>query len=319
MDAQVTDTTGLMDTASGKRTQAARRRSRFIFFMLLWPVLGTFLGTIMNWSAFWQAFFDFSLGANHPEFVGLENFRAVFNMFELSKVNNEWIAVRNSVMIFFLTLLVHIPMSVIYAYLLWAKVKGHKWIKGAIYLPNIIGAVVLVLIFKGFFTSGPLETIYNLLGIADKYPNQGWLGPDTAWNTIIIFNIWTGFQSNLIFFLSAMNRVPEELIDAAKIDGANEPTICFKIIAPLVSRNIVTLGTMSLGAMFSWGTISLLMMRDANGMNGTGAIGLTILNFVSNKNYGMSATYGLLCTLIAAPFMLGLRALGNRFVEDVEF
>ena len=61
------------------------------------------------------------------------------------------------------------------------------------------------------------------------------------------------------------------------------------------------------------------MMRDANGMNGTGAIGLTILNFVSNKNYGMSATYGLLCTLIAAPFMLGLRALGNRFVEDVEF
>lgn len=319
MDAQVTDTTGLMDTGAGKRTATARKRSRFILLMLLWPVVGTFLGTVLNWSAFWQAFFDFSMGAAHPEFTGLDNFRAVLRMFDTAKVNNEWIAVRNSVMIFFLTLLVHIPMSLIYAYLLWSKVKGHKWLKGAIYLPNIIGAVVLVMVFKGFFTSGPLATIYNLLGISDKFPNQGWLGPDTAWNTIIIFNIWTGFQSNLIFFLAAMNRVPEELTDAAKIDGANEPTICFKIITPLVSRNVVTLATLSLGVMFSWGTISLLMMRDSSGMNGTGAIGLTILNFVSNKNYGLSAAYGLLCTLIAAPFMLCLRALSNRFVEDVEF
>lgn len=319
MDSQVTDTTGLMDTSIDKRTPTARKRSRFIFLMLLWPVLGTLLGTIMNWSAFWQAFFDFSMGANRPEFVGLENFRRILGMFNTEQINNEWIAVKNSITIFFLTLLVHIPMSVIYAYLLWSKVRGHKWIKGAIYLPNIIGAVVLVLIFKGFFASGPLETIYNLLGISDKYPNQGWLGPDTAWTSIIIFNIWTGFQSNLIFFLAAMNRVPEELVDAAKIDGANEPTICFKVVAPLISRNVVTLGTMSLGVMFSWGTISLLMMRDSTGMNGTGAIGLTILNLVSSKNYGMTAAYGLMLTLIAAPVMLGLRALGNHFVEDVEF
>ena len=318
-DAAVTDTTGLMDTAHGKRTESAKRRSRFIFLMLLWPVAGTLISCCINWSMIWQAFYDFSLGANHPEFVGLGNFRNVLNMFDTSRIDNEWIAVKNSLTCGILTALVHTPMAYGYAYLLWAKVKGHKWMKAALYLPCIVSLVVLVLIFKGFFTSGPVDTIYNLLGIADKLPNQGWLGPDTAWTTIIIFNIWVGFNGNYIFYLAAMNRIPEDFIEAAKVDGATEPQIFTKIVTPLVARNLVTLATLSMGVIFSWGTQSLLFMRDTSGMNGTGAIGLTILNFTSSKNYGMTAAYGLLCTLIAAPIMLGLRALGNRHVEDVEY
>lgn len=316
---QVSDTSGLLDVTSGKQTPAVKQRKRFIFLMLLWPVAGTIIGCLLNYSAYWQAFFDFSLGANHPEFVGFDNFEGILNMFNKDLVNCEWIAVKNSVEILLLVLFVHTPMSVIYAYFLWSKVRGHGWLKGALYLPCIIGPVVLVLIFKGFFTSGPMDMIYNLLGIADKIPNQGWLGPDTAWHTIIIFNIWTGFQSNMIFFLAAMNRVPQELVDAAKVDGASEPRICFNIVLPLVAKNIVTMATLGMGTMFSWGTISLLMMRDSSGMNGTGAIGLTLLNFTSGKQYGYVAAYGLMCTLIAAPLILGVRALGNKFVEDVEY
>lgn len=318
-DTAVSDTTGLTDSCSGKRTKTSRKRSLFIFLMMAWPVAYFIFGQCLNLNTLWMAFHDYSTGYSHPEFVGFENFEKVFHLFDASRVDCEWIAVRNSLTIGLLTLFVHTPMSVFYAYLLYAKVKGHGWMKAVLYMPCIISAVVLVLIFKSFFTSGPVETIYNLLGIADKLPNQGWLGPDTAWNTIIIFNIWTGFSANMIFFLSAMNRIPQDFIEAAQIDGASEPRIFFQIILPIISRNLCTMLTLSLTSIFTWAMPSMLFMRDSSGMNGTGAVGLSILNYTVGKNYGVAAAYGMLLTLIAAPVMLAIRAFTNRFVQDVDF
>lgn len=188
-----------------------------------------------------------------------------------------------------------------------------------LYLPCVTSAVVLVLIFKSFMTSGPMDSIYSILGIFDKLPNEGWLGEHTAWNTILIFSIWTGFSTNLMFFLSSMNRIPQDFIEAAKLDGASEPRIFFSIVLPLISSTVTTMLTLALASVFSWCMPSMLFMRNDSGMNYTGTLGLSILRYTSAKQYGTAAAYGLLLTLIGAPFTLAIRKLGKKLQQDVEY
>lgn len=305
-----------MNTAKKKRMQ---RRNLFIFLMLAIPVANFLLTQLLNVNMVIMAFNDYTFGANNPQFVGFENFKGVFRLFNPEQVNNEWYAVRNSISLAFLTLFINAPISLAFAYLLYIKVKGYKWMRVVLYLPCVTSAVVLVLIFKSFMTSGPIDSIYSLLGIFDKLPNEGWLGENTAWNTILIFSIWTGFSTNLMFFLSSMNRIPQDFIEAAKLDGASEPRIFFSIVLPLISSTVCTMLTLALASVFSWCMPSMLFMRNDSGMNYTGTLGLSILRYTSAKQYGTAAAYGLLLTLIGAPFTLAVRKLGKKLQQDVEY
>lgn len=305
----------------GTVLRGKRKRSRniFIFLMLCWPVLHFILNQFLNVNMLIMAFNDYTFGANHPVFVGWDNFKLVFKWFEPTKINNEWFAVRNTGAIFLLSKCLLLPMELIFSYLLYTKVKGYKWIRYLLYLPCITSAVILVLVFKSFVESGPLASIYYLFGIEDQLPNEGWLGPNTAWRMIIIFSIWTGFSSGIIYYLSAMGRIPEDLIEAAKLDGASEMRIFFRIVLPLISSTIWTMQTLSVASTFSWGMPSMLMMGNDWGTNGTGAMGLTILRGTTAKAYGTTAAYGLMLTLIGAPMVLLFRKLANKFEVDVEY
>lgn len=305
-----------MNAAKKKRMQ---RRNLFIFMMLAIPVANFLLTQLLNVNMVFMAFNDYTFGANNPQFVGLENFKGVFRLFNPEKVDNEWYAVRNSISLAFLTLFINAPISLAFAYLLYIKVKGYKWMRVVLYLPCVTSAVVLVLIFKSFMTSGPIDSIYSILGIYDKLPNEGWLGEHTAWNTILIFSVWTGFSTNLMFFLSSMNRIPQDFIEAAKLDGASEPRIFFSIVLPLISSTVTTMLTLALASVFSWCMPSMLFMRNDSGMNYTGTLGLSILRYTSAKQYGTAAAYGLLLTLIGAPITLAIRKLGKKLQQDVEY
>lgn len=301
-----------------QKNKINRKKYIFIFLMLLWPVLHFVLMQFLNLNMVIMAFNDYTLGANNPVFVGLENFKGVFRLFDTSKVDNEWYAVKNSLSIAALTLFVNAPMALAFSYLLYIKVKGSSWMKVVLYLPCVTSAVVLVLIFKSFMTSGPVDSIYSILGIYDKLPNEGWLGEHTAWNTILLFSIWTGFSQNMIFFLAAMNRIPQDYVEAAKIDGASEPRIFFSIVLPMISSTVGTMLTLSLSAVFGWCMPSMLMMRNDSGMNFTGTMGLSILRFTSGKQYGVAAAYGLILTVIGAPITLLIRKISMKLSTDVE-
>lgn len=266
-----------------------------------------------------MAFNNYTMGANNPVFVGFENFERVFRLFNQDRVNNEWHAVRNSLSLVGVTLFINTPMALAFAYLLYTKVRGHGWMKVILYLPCVTSAVVLVLIFKSFMTSGPVDTLYSILGIFDKLPNEGWLGENTAWNTILLFSVWTGFSQNMLFFFSAMNRIPHDFIEAAKLDGASEPRIFFSLVLPLISTTVSTMLTISLAQLFGWCMPSMLFMRDDSGINFTGTLGLSILHWTTVKEYGVAAAYGILLTLIGAPITLAIRALGNKLQTEVEY
>lgn len=297
-----------------------RRRTLFAMLLIAWPLFMFIFSQILNANMFYMAFHSYSRAGQDPRFVGFDNFEGVFKMFEQSRVVNEWGAVKNSIDVGIVTLCINAPVSLLFAYLIFTKVPGYKTIRALLYLPCVTSAVVLVLIFRNFFDyDGALHMIYQVLGVGDKFPINGWFVQPYAWTAIQIFNIWTGFSNNMMFFLSSMNRVSDDFVEAAKLDGATEPQIFFKIVLPLISPTVVTMLTIALASVFGWGQQSLLFLSDNAASEGAGAIGLTMLNLATSRNFGAASAYGVLLTLIGAPITLCFRALGRKLSTSEEY
>jgi ABC-type sugar transport system permease subunit len=150
-------------------------------------------------------------------------------------------------------------------------------------------------------------------------PFDGWLSEKYAWPAILIFSIWTGFSGNIIYFLSAMRRIPEEFVEAAKIDGATEYQVFFKVIFPLSMPTVSTLTMLGVAGLVGWAMPAFLMMDSMNGLNNTGTVGLSLLNLANARAYGTASAYGLMVSFIVAPILLTLRHWVNKMTAKYEY
>ena len=296
-----------------------RKRRIFIVLMLAWPVFHLLLEWYLNFDIIYMAFRDYTFDIINGDFVGLHNFKGIINLFNTSKNTlPEYFALLHCAELMLLVVFVNAPISLAFAYLIYLEVKGYKFLRYTLYIPVITSAVVLVLAFRQVFQpDGPVNYLYNLIGI--EWPEAGFFSADNAWNSIIAFSIWTGFSTNIIYFLSCMRRVPISYIEAAKLDGASEPKIFFTIILPLASPTICTMISLGIAAVFSWALPSLLFVPQNNGGYNVGTMGLTILNFTTGRRYGFAAAYGILLTIVACPIMLGIRRLSHKLENAVEY
>ena len=301
-----------------------RKRSRqlFIILMLAWPIAHFIFSWSLNFNMIFMSFKNYTENMA-GEFWGWDNlfanFEGVFRLYRTDdRIYTEWYALRNSLTIGAMCLFLLIPIALFFSYLLYIKVPGYKIWQILIYVPCITSAVVLVLVFRSFVVHGPFNAILNYIGQGNLIPYEGWLSDDYAWNTILIFSIWTGISSNIVYYLSAMRRIPAEFIEAAKIDGASEYQIFLKIILPMVASTVMTLTIIGLGGIVSWGSVSLLMMDSADGIAYTGSIGLSLMNWSKSRAFGTAAAYGILVTIVFAPIIIGLRKLSDKITQKIE-
>ena len=159
----------------------------------------------------------------------------------------------------------------------------------------------------------------NVLGMANQIPVDGWLGPNHAWTMILLFSVWTGVNLNILYFLPAMNRIPNDLVEAAKLDGASEFQIFIKLIFPLITPTFFTLMTVGIAGIFTWFMPAMLMMNSNYGIYNTATVGMSLIRLSTDKVYGVVSAYGLLVTLIAAPITLGFRKLGDKFQVEADY
>lgn len=299
--------------------EVVRKRKIFIMLMLVWPVLHLFLEWYLNFDIIWMSMRDYTFDIINGDFVGFANFEGVFNLFDPSKNTvPEYNALIHCLELMFLVIFVNAPISLAFAYLLYLQVKGYKILRYTLYIPVITSAVVLVLAYRQVFQpDGPINYLYNLLGW--EWPNSGFFSAENAWSSIIVFSIWTGFSTNIIYFLSCMRRVPDSYIEAAKLDGASEPRVFFSIILPLASPTICTMISLGVAGVFSWALPSLLFVPQNNGGYDVGTMGLSILNYTTARRYGIAAAYGILVTVVACPIMIGIRKISHKLENAVEY
>ena len=170
---------------------------------------------------------------NNPnvEFAGFESYRIVFSdpFF--------YMALRNNFLIVLMSVFGQIPLGFILAYILSrGLIKGTDFFQTMIYLPSVISAVVIGILFNSFFLSANsvLLEVQRLFNPAAEFSL-----PRYPMLPVLFVMLWMYTGTYLIIFLANLQKIDTSVIEASKIDGASEWQTLRHIILPALSGVIV--------------------------------------------------------------------------------
>lgn len=258
------------------------------------------------------------LGDDGQEYWTLNNFSALIKDFFLPD-SIIWEATVNTLLIFLTGVLIATPICLVAAFFMLKRMPLGNFYKILFFLPSMINMVAFVYVFTYFIgVDGPLAKIWVKLGFElETFPvflGQGWAMP-----TILFYNIWSGLGFTTIVTSSNMNRIPTELYESAKIDGAGFVCEFFCITIPLIWPTISAMIIFNMAGMFSYlGPVMLMTEGSYN----TSTIGYYIFQNVTSgdpKLMYYPAALGLFFTVVAAPVILLTRKGLNSFWQDVTF
>lgn len=175
----------------------------------------------------WYSFTDYKL-LKDATFAGLGNYVDIFT---------KDINFRNSVKVTLISLFMRVPLRITIALfvgiLLNAKLRGIGLYRTIYYLPSIFGGSVAISVVWRFLfmKEGLVNRMLGNLGI----PAYDWLGStETALFVVNLVSVWQ-FGASMVIFLAGLKQVPEELYEAARIDGATALHRFFRITLPQIS------------------------------------------------------------------------------------
>lgn len=217
-----------------------RQRKQHLYFWLF--VLPAVLGFLI-FSAYplarslMMGFTDASLipDPDFPsQFIGWENFKRIFTIDMKHRFGP-------SLLYTFIFMLVHVPLimgiSLGLALILNRKLPMNGFFRVVFYLPALLPAVAMSIMFRWLFTPGSdgfINSWLKSIGVANP---PLWLGAGSGnlgLFTIIIMSLW-GFGGKMIIFLAALKGVPKDLYESAGLDGASPVRQFFKITLPMIS------------------------------------------------------------------------------------
>lgn len=213
-------------------------RNVFMFAFLALPVLNFLVFYLyVNLDSFLMAFQrpKYNGTANAVRF-SLANFETIINNFGLAGGKVMLEALRNTLMYYFAGMLIGLPISVLMCYFIYKKIACYKAFRIIIYLPNILSATALAVLFRyAVGTGGPVHAIVKGCGGEFIYP---FTDASKANGMLLFYALSFGFGGNLIIIGGAMNGLDPEMLEAAEIDGCNWIKELYYIIIPSVWRRL---------------------------------------------------------------------------------
>ncbi|ETT51242.1 sugar ABC transporter permease [Paenibacillus sp. FSL H7-0940] len=172
-------------------------------------------------------FYDYQ-GIGTPVFIGLDNFGRIL------RDGQFWDSVGNTGVYALGKLVVTIPLSLTLAIILNRKWRGRSLFRAIYYLPTIFSASVMAIVFFIIFNS--YNGILNQLLLKYHVISESisWLGAEHAMLTTIIIAIWGAVGNYMLLFIAGLQSIPEELYEAASLDGASEFQKLRNVTIPLL-------------------------------------------------------------------------------------
>lgn len=172
----------------------------------------------------YYSFTDYSL-LSEPNFIGFSNYTKMF-----TDDPNFWISVKATVKFVVFTVPFKLVFALLVAYIMNAKLKGIGFFRTAYYIPSILGANVAIAVLWQFLfkADGLVNMVLHLFGMQ----GIGWFSSGAgAMFTIVLLRTWQ-FGSAMVIFLNALAEIPQELYEAASIDGASKFRQFFSVTVP---------------------------------------------------------------------------------------
>jgi raffinose/stachyose/melibiose transport system permease protein len=284
------------------------------YIMILLPIIGFFVFTLypMLWSVKW-AWFTYDMVPSHTKFVGWQNFITIF-----THDLNYWKAWGNTFLFAVLKMPIEISLAFFLAVLLNGKLKGKGFFRSMFFMPNIISLAIIGLIFSNIFGYFGVAN-----GLLQKWHiiNEGvdWFSQKSTAMAIVVFaSIWNTFGVNILYFLAALQNIPNELYESASLDGASKPTVMFKITLPMIAPVLQTILMLSIMGTLSTCDIILVMTNGGPGGQTNVVATYIINNFVPGfAASGANIGYGCAISIITSFVMGGITLIYMMFSKKL--
>jgi multiple sugar transport system permease protein len=249
-----------------------------------------------------MAFQSYNLmNVTNIKWIGLGNFQ---KLFANTPGNIFYTILKNTAIWVIVSLFFQFTIGFALALMLRKKFRGSSVYQGLIFFPWAVSGFLIGIMWRWMFngTSGVINDILLRIGII--HSPIAWLASkDTALLSVIIANIWYGIPFFTIMITAALRGVPQELYEAAEVDGANAVGKFFNITIPSIKS--VILLTILMRVIWIFNFPDLIYSMTQGGPGGSSHI---ITSFMMQKvqslDYGLASALGLLVILFLTVFTI---------------
>ena len=272
----------------------AKSQRRFVFACLAPAVI--LVALFMFWptvNVFRMSLYRMGGITNRKEFIGLQNFKT------LMEDKNFLEAMQNTILIIVMVMIFTIVFAILFAAILQrGKFKGKNFFRVIFYIPNILSIVVIGGIFGAIYdpSNGLLNTFLEAVHL--DFLTHKWMGePKIVIYSIIFALVWQAIGYYMVMYMSGMSAIPEDLYEAASLDGSSEINTFFTVTLPLIWTNIRTTLTFYIISTINLSFLFVQIMTDG-GPNGKTEV---FLNYMYKQAYGNGAYgYGMAISFVLA-------------------
>ena len=294
-----------------------KTRVLFILSCVVIPVLNFLVFYVyVNLSSFTMAFTDRN-GA-----FSIDNFVRLYK--EITEPDSPLqIALKNTLLTFGITMIMF-PFQVLVSYFIYKKIPLAGVYRFLFFIPTVIFSVAISTIFSRMMApNGAIAAFIQKLLNLDYPPEL--LADSTYANAVVIAHlVWLSFPGDLIIWGGTFARIPQDVLEAGRIDGTTWWTEFTKITVPMVWPTVALQMVLKFCGIFgASGAVFLLTKGDYGTMTLSSWMYLQLYNqsgnvYTSNV-YNYLSAVGLVMTVIAVAISLVVRKITDKFFNDVEF
>ncbi len=314
-----------VDSVQSKKkayNRAKRNDLIFVWGMLALPILHFLIFWLyINSNTIFMTFFRYNPNIQGYQWYGLNNFINLFEDMFLGGDPRTFNSMLNSLVIFPVNNFIILPLSFIAAYFLSKKIPLHNFFRVLFFMPSMISITVLALCYRSMFDTdhGPIFMLLNAV-LGGKAPDFLDATGGFAMPIAFSFAVWSGLGYNIVLLNGAISRIPEEILESARLDGISTTRELFNIVLPLSWGTISTLFILNSLSIFGWFLPPMLVISDTGGVNGkTSTIALYVYQLVNAGKGEEAAALGLMFSLIGIPFVFGVKWLMDKITPTIEF
>ena len=249
-----------------------------------------------------------------PRFIGLENYKAVFSSPDI------WIYAKNTMIMWVMGFIPQIIFSLLLA--AWfsdnrMRIKGARFFKTVIYLPNLIMASAFAMLFFALFSDGgPINYMLMALGIL-KTPYRFFSHAGSTRALVAIMNFLMWFGNTTILLMAGMMSIDTSLYEAAEVDGATSTQRFFKITLPVLKPILIYVAITSLiGGLQMFDVPQILTDGKGEPMRSSMTLIMYLNKWLYSKNMGRGGALSVVMFVITGALSLLVFKLSGYDKEE---
>jgi ABC-type sugar transport system permease subunit len=289
------------------------RQKDLIFYclMMIWPVAQFCVFYIgVNFNSILLSFQDIDIVNGTTTWT----FDKIIQAFQdMTSSKNLLIAAENSLVVYFLSLVIGTPLGLFFSYYIYKKMPGSSAFRVLLFMPSIVSGIVMVAMFQFFVEQAVPQLWKDVFGIEIRGLIEN---PDTRFGTILFFCIWSGFGTSVLMYSNAMSGISQEIVESAHLDGATGIREFISITFPMIFPTLSTFLITGVAGIFT-NQFALFSFYGGGASPEIQTYGyymyMKTKNATSEAEYPILSAMGLWMTVVAVPLTLVVKWLLEKF------